>query len=134
MKRPLPLGWDRHEHAYWRFGNSDYVYKEIKIETDECRWELVCSHVDEWKALAEKLKDSDDQDEQEFHSFLVEELIPPLVEKAAAQAKLQKKLGRCNLNSGNIIDYRERPRRSTRTRNFCYEGIYETNDDFVGYM
>merc|ERR1712137_624713 len=104
---------------------GDYVYKEVNIESDDGHWELVCSNVDEWKALAESFKDSDDKDEQEFYSFLVEDLIPPIEEKAEAEAKQQRRLLRYNINNQNILDYRERPRRSTRTRSFLYDEVYD---------
>ena len=106
------------------------MYKEVKIE-DGGHWELVCKNVQEWKALAAKFENSEDHDEKEFYSFLVEDLIPPIVERAEEEEKIQKKLGRYHIHSQNIIDRNDRPRRTTRTKTFEYdEDAYEPMDDY----
>lgn len=59
----------------------------------------------------------------------MEDLIPPLVEKAEQEAKKQRRLGRYHINSNNIIDSKSRPRRSTRNRTFYYDESYNGYED-----
>ena len=96
------------------------MYKEEK-EDGKCaaKWSLECSNIDDWNALATRFQDSDNKDEQEFFTFLTEDLIPPLAAKAEAETRRLRRLGRSHINSNNIIE--SRPRRAASRRLYNYD-------------
>ena len=107
------MGWDAQENAYWKFGQSELLYREDKIGGKEAaHWELQCSSLEDWEVLAARFKDSSNKDEIEFCSFLSEEILPPMQAKAEAELRRIRRLGRSHINSSNILT--TRPRRATR--------------------
>eukprot|EP01096_Ripella_sp_DP13-Kostka_P000709 TRINITY_DN1081_c1_g1_i2.p1 TRINITY_DN1081_c1_g1~~TRINITY_DN1081_c1_g1_i2.p1 ORF type:complete len:161 (+),score=40.00 TRINITY_DN1081_c1_g1_i2:255-737(+) len=126
IHRPLPLGYDESGAAYWRFGSEPnlVLYKETEPKMTRSQrptnsnWEIVCSHVDHWYALAARFETSQHPDEIEFRSYLLEELIPPLVSLQRAKNSTERRMKREAIEAANILGTR-RSVRSRKTINYA---------------
>ncbi|KAI8066454.1 hypothetical protein BC940DRAFT_368319 [Gongronella butleri] len=113
---PTPLGIDRHKRAYWRFGESPYLWREKPSSSPKCTWEIVCRDLDELREFANEQEQSTDARESALGATLLEEAVPFIEDaiKAAERRDRREALKLARVLELQLQEPRELPRRARR--------------------
>lgn len=124
MLRPLPIGYDREGNSFWRFGcniESPLMFRECEHEPAEGTeaWSLQCKTASDWADLQDRLRESEQDDEKEFFSYISEELIGPVIDAEKRETHIQKRMKKWAMTEANILD-QPRSRRAGSSRRYTF--------------
>ncbi|CAO3636239.1 unnamed protein product [Cunninghamella echinulata] len=84
---PIPFGYDQRKRAYWRFGDSPYLWCENPNLKKGCEFQIVCSDMEELQQFGNSLIKSKNNNEKAMGKDILNELIPKLEEQQRIQER-----------------------------------------------
>ncbi|ORX58683.1 hypothetical protein DM01DRAFT_1333298 [Hesseltinella vesiculosa] len=126
---PIPFGVDNQKRAYWRFGDSPYLWRERRSLKKGCEWEIVCKDMDQLKAFADGLAGSMCASEQEMQETITDNLIPVLEAKQREHERREAHKARRLAMAMEQPVARDLPPRRARGKRVCYTDSY-VEDNF----
>ncbi|CAO3640255.1 unnamed protein product [Cunninghamella blakesleeana] len=133
---PIPFGYDQRKRAYWRFGESPYLWCENPNLKKGCEFEIVCTSIEELQQFGNTLINSRNNKEKTMGNAILNELLPELEEKQRRQERKDRMKARqlatqLALEEPKVLPKRER--RKPVRYNFNEDMDIDDDDDNYNY-
>ncbi|XP_055385660.1 protein split ends isoform X2 [Condylostylus longicornis] len=100
--RVEPLGFDSKNSGYWYFFGTRLYREDIKSNSEDTIWQVVCFTEEDWQNLSTKLKSCKTKKERALLKILEENFLPKLPQLFLEREKLRRRKLFQNRNSARI--------------------------------